>query len=861
MYLKSIAVLVAFSFTFFSNGLSQSNESSDSSTFPEEIKLTWGVETNYLDEGKRFRSVLTFLNEDKAVLKESDWVLYFNFLGMIDPESLPPEVDLTHINGNLYKLVPTEQFEPILPGQQLSISFETSGSAIKETDAPSGFYFVYDDDQIAFVSDVNVEPFLTEEQVNRGPNDRLAVPTPALRYEENTALRQLPADSLGQIVPTPKEVKKKEGPFILDSSIHIRYEKGLETEALFLSETLGKLLGDKIAVEEGPSTSNAILLKLDSLNQDKSEAYKLSVDSQQIQITGTDPSGVFYGIQTLHSLVSPEFYQKAGNSIRLDGISVKDTPRFNYRGFHLDVARNFQSASAVKKLLDVMAFYKLNKFHFHLTDDEGWRLPIEELPELTEVGGRRGHTTTERDHMIPSYGSGPNPDPDISAGSGWYDRDTFIEILHYAARRHIEVIPEIDMPGHARAAIVSMKSRYARYMDEGKAEEANRFRLHDPEDQSQYRSVQNWDDNVINVCQPSTYRFFETVIDEIVEIYDEANVPLATVHFGGDEVPHGAWEKSPVCQDLIQRSADLSSVDDLPDYFFEQVRQMLAEHDLTMAGWEEMALDETDSGTEPDPDFAGFIRPYVWASVWGSGSEDHAYKLANAGYEVVMSHASNFYFDLAYSKDPEEPGFYWAGFVDTQDPYAFIPFDLYKNAEKNLLGNPISGEAFSNTEQLTDEGRDNIIGLQGQLWGEMLISQDRMEYMAMPHLFGLAERAWAQQPNWATIEDQDERKIQIAEDWNEFANRLGQHELPRMDYFHDGINYRVPPPGATLEDGLLKANVAYPGLTIRYTLDGSEPTANSKEYTGPVEIKGNPVIKVRTFSSDGRGSRTVTISR
>jgi hexosaminidase len=461
--------------------------------------------------------------------------------------------------------------------------------------------------------------------------------------------------------------------------------------------------------------------------------------------------------------------------------------------------------------------------------------------------------------MIPSYGSGPNPDPEASAGSGWYNRETFIEILQYAAKRHIEVIPEIDMPGHARAAIVAMKARHDRYKEDGNDEEASRFRLHEPDDQSKYRSVQNWDDNVVNVCQPSTYRFFETVIDDIVEIYNEANVPLTTIHFGGDEVPDGAWEKSPACNDLIQNTDQLESVDDLPDYFFERLRKMVAERDLVMAGWEEMALDETDSGSEPDPDFSEFIRPYVWANVWGSGSEDHAYQLANAGYEVVMSQASNFYFDLAYNKHPEEPGLYWAGFIDAQDTYAFIPFDLYKNAETNLLGNPISDEAFTNTERLTEKGRENIIGLQGQLWSERLTSQERMEYMMMPRLFGLAERAWAQQPDWATIEDRDERTKRMNEDWNEFANRLGQRELPRMDYFHGGVNYRIPPPGATIEEDIFRANVEYPGLTIRYTIDGSEPTVDSKKYTESVVLEGNHLVKIRAFSSDGRGSRVVTI--
>lgn len=860
MYQKLPVLITLFLFCSVLSSLSQSTDTSDSEViFPKDVEITWSVQSNYLEGGDRFRSILTILNKDESELKGSGWTLYFNFLGMINHESLPPEVNLSHINGNFYKLEPTSLFEPLQSGEQFAIPFEASGSAVKKADAPSGLYFVHQDgEEIISVSDVEVSPFTEEKQIKRDPADNMPLPDAGYRYKQNASLSHLPTEDINQILPTPKSAEKGEGSFNLNKSIEIGYKKELENEAEFLIEQLTQVSGEDITATEGTSPDSDFLLTLDP-DKESPEAYELIVTTDQIRITGADRAGVFYGIQSLRALLPSESFNDPKSSIEIDAQQIKDAPRFGYRGLHLDVSRNFQSASTVKKLLDVMAFYKLNTFHFHLTDDEGWRLPVEELPELTAVGGRRGHTTTERDYMIPSYGSGPNPDPEISSGSGSYNRETFIEILQYAAERHIEVMPEIDVPGHARAAIVAMKSRHNKYLAEDMPEEANRYRLHEPEDESQYRSVQNWDDNVINVCQSSTYRFMETVVDEIIAMYDEAGAPLTTIHMGGDEVPHGAWEKSPACQELIQNTAELDSVDDLPDYFFERLRKMLAERDLIMAGWEEIALDETESGSEPDPDFAGYVQPYVWASVWESGSEEHSYKLANAGYEVVMSHASNFYFDLAYNKHPEEPGLYWAGFVDVQDPYSFIPFDLYKNAEKNLMGNPIPDSVFAEATTLTETGRDNILGLQGQLWGEMLTSQDRVEYMALPRLLGLAERAWAQQPDWAAIEDRNKRRERMNEDWNEFANRLGQQELPRMDSFHGGFNYRLPPPGAAIEDGVFKANVEYPGLTIRYTLDGGEPSASSNKYTKPVVLEGNRVVKVRTFSSDGRGSRTVTI--
>ncbi|MGM0546812.1 MAG: family 20 glycosylhydrolase, partial [Bacteroidota bacterium] len=707
-------------------------------------------------------------------------------------------------------------------------------------------------DEIISVKDVEVGSFDKTEQRKRGPDDNMPHRDVEWRYQNNKSLESISAADLNPIVPTPVSIDEKQGTLKLSGALTIGYESGLENEAWFLFEQLDAVYSGEIEIVAGKSSQSNIVLGMDS-NIPHEEGYELLVSSDQVTISGANKPGVFYGIQSFRGLLPPKMYSERSSSIEINNQVINDNPRFGYRGLHLDVARNFHDAAAVKKLLDVMSFYKLNTFHFHLTDDEGWRLPVESLPELTEVGGRRGHTLDEKDYMMPSYGSGP--DPEKAPGSGSYDRETFVEILEYANERHVEVIPEIDVPGHARAAIVAMKSRYEKQRLRGNLEAANQYRLHEPEDESQYRSVQYWDDNVINVCEPSTYRFLETVFDEIVAMYDEAGAPLTTIHMGGDEVPHGVWEKSPACEELISNTA-LDSTDDLPNYFFERVRQMLAERGLTMAGWEEIAQDE--EGSEPNPDFAGKVRPHMWINTWGGGTEDHAYKFANAGYEVVMSQASNFYFDLAYNNHPKEPGLYWAGFMESQYPFAFIPFDLYKNAEENILGNAISEDAYEDATVLTEEGQQNILGLQGQLWSEKLVSSKRMEYMAMPRIFGLAERAWAQQPEWATIDDRADRNKALIEAWNEFANRLGQRELPRMDSFHGGMNYRLSPPGAVVEDDTLKANVAYHGLTIRYTLDGSKPTENSEEYTGPVDVSNSDEIKLRTFSTDGRGSRTVT---
>jgi len=854
----------------FGTALAQpSSESSARHPAAEDLHVRWEVLTNVVDGGDRFRSQIALTNRGDVPLRGEGWALYFNVLRPIDPASTPPSVALTHINGDVYKIEPGEGFAPVEPGETRAISFVTAGSAIKEIDAPAGYYIVFGDEPPAPIETATVAPFTRPQQTNRGPNDAVPVPTPERRYEANRRVN-VPVEDVGAITPTPVRVQRGDGRVTLDAAWTLEYEPGLRNEAETLAAVLEPYLGARPSMREGTPAPGAttIALRQDSVTVDEvdrtDEAYRLRVaPNRGIEIVGSDAAGVFYGVQSLRALL-PADPATAGGSVTLDAMTVTDAPRFAYRGMHLDVSRNFQSAETVKRLLDVMAAYKLNTFHFHLTDDEGWRLAIDGLPELTQVGGRRGHTLTERDHLVPSYGSGPNPDPEVSQGSGWYSRDDYIEILRYATARHIRVVPEIDLPGHARAAIKAMESRYHRLMDEGRTDAASRYRLVHPQDTSQYRSVQGWTDNVIDVCRPSAYRFLETVFDDIEALYAEAGAPLSTVHIGGDEVPTGAWEGSPACEERIATTEAVGGVGDLYDHFFERVRAMLDERGLTMAGWEEVALDEGEGGhadVHPDPDLTDSgVQAYVWRSIWGSGTEDLAYRLANAGLDVVMSHASSFYFDMAYNKHPEEDGFYWAAFVDTREPFIFEPFNLFQSAEEDRMGRPIKPSDFADHTRLRPDARDRILGLQGQLWGETLRRPDRVDEMAAPRLLGLAERAWAPHPTWTDIDDRIDREQARADAWTRFAHRLGRHELARLAHQFD-LEYRLPVPGAAIEDGMLRANVPYPGLTIRYTTDGSTPTPDAPRYTAPVALDGDGPVHLRAFDVTGRGSRTAVVRR
>ncbi len=708
--------------------------------------------------------------------------------------------------------------------------------------------------------------FTGPEQTDQRISERL--PTPASRFADNRELEKLPPEKVGRVVPTPAFMRPGNGQIELDASWAIRFQAGLEREAAQLAASLELMLGDAPAIEEAAEDAGSpgITLEIGSVSvagtpkNEGDEAYRLSVGGDGVRIVGTDAAGVFYGIRTLEALAPLEAWREPQTALRLDEVVIEDAPRFGYRGIHLDVARNFQSTATVKRLLDLASFYKLNRFHFHLSDDEGWRLAVTDFPELVEVGGRRGHTEDESDHLIPSYGSGP--DPGNSHGSGHYSRTEMLEILGYARDRHIQVIPEIDLPGHARAAVKAMESRFARMKAEGRQDGGERYRLADPLDSSEYRSIQGWDDNVVNVCHESTYRFIEVVIDEIVDIWAEAGAPLEAIHIGGDEVPQGVWEKSPACDELIEESETVEGPEDLAGYFLERVNGMLTERGLATAGWEEIALAEKvwegNHVKAPDPILVGRgLRPYIWNNVWGGGAEDLGYRLANLGYEVVLCGATNLYFDLAYDLDPEETGYVWAGTVDTRKSWGFVPFDIFKTASSDLMGNPLDPDDFADRVRPTAEGRERILGIQGQLWAENSKGRDVLEYQAFPKLLGLAERAWAPQPEWARIDDKSERKRAQAAAWNEFANRLGQRELPRLDVFLGGFAYRLAPPGAVVEEGLLRANVAFPGLAIRYTMGGGPPQPSWDLYTGPVEVEGE--VRVATFDTRGRASRAEAV--
>ncbi len=832
----------------------------------DRLSLTWEILNDAVRDADVRTAVFTLTNHSDTIFPSQGWQLFYSqFPNVI--ESVPGTEDLyqvKNIGGDLYAIEPGDSFPTLSNGQSVSIEYRAPYPFVKKTHGPQNPYISVQTDR----RKISIDRYLIKDFPNdfsfAGADGQKSIfISPQDRFNKNAATADIPLESLAPIIPTPFSWSRSGQYFTITTNINLEYDALLEAEAEHLSEFLGEVLQRPLRSPDNRDTVN-LRLKIQPITVgDRSEGcYELSVTTNGIEILGSDPMGVFYGIQSLKLLVPAGSLAVPTENIIIPTIEIKDAPRFDYRGLMLDIARNHQPLEVLHKVIKTMALYKMNKLHLHLTDDEGWRLAIPDLPELTEVGARRGADFEEGEMLPPAYGSGPNAD----TMRQYLTREEFIDLLKFAKNHHIDVIPEINGPGHARAAIKAMEYRYQNLMEEGKETEARQYLLHDLNDKSEYASAQNYHDNVMCVCQEYTYTFINKVLSEVVKMYEEAGATLDMVHTGGDEVPAGAWSASPECERLIKDESSLNSTDDLFPYFVTRYAQIAQQYDLRISGWEEIVMrSDPDHASEKHIPNAEMLAtraiPYVWNSTIGGGSEDLIYQLANMGFEVVMCNASNLYLDMAYDYEPAEPGLYWAGYVDTKNAFELTPFDLFKSVLTDELGNRLDGiELGRRSVKLKPEAEANIIGIQGQLWSETVNTVNSLEYMLYPKLLGVAERAWAKPPPWISAANRSQVQRSIEREWSQFANRIGKLELPRLDQLAGGYLYRIPPPGAIIKDGLLYAKTTYPGLPIRYTKDGSDPTPYSPLYAGPVPVEEGEIITLRTFTTNNRASRASEIS-
>ncbi len=811
------------------------------------LRLRWEVERNVFTPQApdgRSRAVLTLTNLDREPLPARGWAIYFTCVAGVEIGEAESPISLEQVSGTLFRLRPTAAFKELGADQTVRLTYFHPEIMVKTDKAPKGPYLVLDDspDVGRAIADYEITPMTRAEQLDMGSKAHLPVVTAEELFKRNESIVDVPEDVLPPVFPAPRHFERQAGVLRLSGMPAVVGMPALRGEVEFAKALLKPYFASgrvNIAVPSMHMTIARIT------GQSSPEAYELKIDPiVGITLTGNSAAGVARGLQSLRDLLPLQPQPEIG--VSLPALSISDAPRFEYRGLLLDVARNFHPKETVFRLLDLMARYKLNKFHFHLTDDEGWRLEINGIPELTAIGARRGHTLDPTKHLPPAYGSGPNVSD--THGSGFYSRADYIEILKYANARHIEVIPEIEMPGHARAAVKAMEGRFRQFEKTGRRD-ARQYLLNDLDDHSKYKSAQLYTDNVINPGMPSTYAFIERVVSAVVALHKQAGVPLKTIHVGGDELPNGAWEKSPASLALMKRMK-LASTAELWDYFYNRVDRILRKHGLFASGWEELGARKVKLRGEdkliPNPVFnqRGF-NLFVWNNL--DGAEDLAYRLANAGYSVILAPATNLYFDMAHNKNPEEPGVNWAAHVDLDTVYDFIPFDYIRKAATDSTRVP-------GKDDLTDYGQHNIRGLEGTLFTETMRDQARIDYLLMPRLLGLAERAWAPDPAWAREIDGAKAAKLHATAWSSFVNQIGKRVLPRLDAERAGVQYRIPPPGLKLVDGRVLVNHQLPGFTLRYTTDGSEPSAASPIVIGPIAARG--IVQVAAFDRNGRQGRS-----
>ncbi|MAS68023.1 MAG: hypothetical protein CMC43_01635 [Flavobacteriaceae bacterium] len=781
-------------------------------------------------------------NQTTTDFEPSRWSLHWNqIIGIVKPESLPAGIDFTWVNGNSYLKLNFEEDWALKAGEQLHFDLIKDGIMSRLALGPFGAFLVQNEKLFDVKTTVKWQHAEGLEDLN--------LPTSKTRYDELADIYLISKEKLPQIIPTPKRISKSNNDRPAEKDWQIYISPFFSAYSQDLKQLMTQTAKDIQLVVDIEEANLVINKAADLVN----EAYMLNIDKEKIVINTNTYSGMVYAIQ---SLIQIDVAAQLGSN-RLPLIDIKDAPRFAYRGFLLDISRNFYGLNKIKQIVDLMSLYKLNHLNLKLTDDEGWRLEIPGLPELTDVGSRRGYTLNEQDRLLPMYGSGADGG---KTGNGFLSRNEFIELLRYARVRNVTVIPQISFPSHARAAVISMEARRQRFLAKGDDAAAEEFALVDLKDKSVYRSAQLYNDNVINICRESAYGFFEKVVEEVVGMYSDANVKLKEFSIGADELPYGVWQASPLCADKISNKLTIS---ELYDKNISRLKEILNRYSIVLSGWEDFLLKHSElSQSETlikEERYNYEVIPYVWNNIWGGGREDMNYKFANLGFKTVMSNSSAFYFDMADDRDMESHGLNWSGYVDYFDTWAIDPDDIFANATLNEK-HKLSKDYIKNKINLDTNKRNNLIGIQSQLFGETVRTEHILNEMLLPNMLVFAERAWASRPNWISL-TAEQQKAPMLEQWNIFANTLGQYAIPFLNHQYKNLNIHLPKPGGVISNDTLFVRSQFPGIKICYSIDGSLPTADNKFYDNSVAVGADAKIMLRAFDINNKGGKAIEVLR
>ncbi len=803
-------------------------------------------------DGVCFEVELSFTAKEAIAAK--DWTIHFSHIAPIQSfES--NDFKVKHLNGDLHLISLQDNFSGFLPGEAKTLLFRAQFWALAESDIMPNFIVSAQGLQARVIE--STKPYIDQDtglevvphvesftdvatQFKRSAKDSTEWLTSEKLYQRNAVLVEDELSVLQAIIPTPKSVNIDTNKSFVDISQGVEVSLG-NVKPQDVDAALARL--DTLGLKQNKS---GLPLHL-SVTANESKiigSYRLTVSEKAITIVGVDGNGVFNGLQSLASLL------KVGEN-RLPILTVDDEPHYAFRGMLIDVARNFHSKEFILNLLDQMAAYKLNKLHLHLGDDEGWRLEIPSLPELTDIGAKRCFDVTEEMCLMPQLGAGIDGNSSVS---GYYSVSDYQEILKAASARHVQVIPSLDMPGHSRASIKAMTARYKKYQALEDEKKAKQFLLEDFSDTTQYSSVQFYSDNTINACLESSYDFVIEVMTQVKKIHADAGQPLTRYHIGADETA-GAWLESPECKAFVANNdKGVSKMSELGAYFIERVAGILSELDIETAGWSD-GMEHTRKENMP-----AIVQANAWDALFWGG-HDKVHQLANRDWQVVISSPDVLYFDFPHEADPKEHGYYWASrHTNTEKVFQFMPDNLPVHAEF-WLDREDNTYVADDTKTPLVEGQ-KFLGIQGQLWSENVRSDDMVEHKVFPRLLALAERAW-HLADWAVPYNYQgakyssqsnnftqEMKARRDNEWSLFANTLGKKEFAKLELAQ--IDYRLPTVGALIKSGKLHANIAFPGLTIEYQVNGGDWTT----YVEPVALEGK--VNVRSRSINGLRASRIT---
>lgn len=474
------------------------------------------------------------------------------------------------------------------------------------------------------------------------------------------------------LIPQPFHQQLGRGQFHLSDKTRLFVSDAVAlTNAGLFNDRLEQVLGFRLAVIQklpDKTESNYVLFRTEqdeAGKQNQAEAYALTIQPHSIELKGA-AAGQFYGTQTLLQMIPV----KANSIAHLQAVSIVDSPRFSWRGMHLDVGRHMVSMEFIKKFLDQMAFYKMNTFHWHLTEDQGWRIEIKAYPKLTDVGAWRKESTLGR-HVKPYLGDG-------KPYGGFYTQEQIKEVVAYAATRHITVVPEIELPGHAQAALAAYPELACT--------------------PGPFDVATNWGIFEDIYCpSEASFVFLEKVLTEVMSLF-----PGQYLHIGGDEVPKTRWKNSALAQDIMRREG-LKNEEELQSWFIRRIEKFINSKGRRLIGWDEIL----EGGLAPN------------ATVMSWRGEDGGIAAARQGHDVIMSPTSHCYFDAGQGPGEQES---WGlgGELSIEKVYAY---------------NPVPGV-------LNDEEQDHIKGVQANIWTEYLNKPEMIEYMTYPRLLAMAEVAW-----------------------------------------------------------------------------------------------------------------------